>query len=195
MAGPHRSFPRRLGESPHRQLRPDRPAPGSGRRPLPRAREPAGARARADFASQPPVESSKSTVASSAQALQSAESISRQAPRDAIESAGVAARRVDKPEAAPKAEKPAAETAPSEAKKRKLSFKEKHALETLPGKIEALQKDLARLHDILADPDLYARNPKRFDEASKAVDDKTRELSAAEDEWLALEMLREELEG
>ena len=108
--------------------------------------------------------------------------------------AGVAARKVEKAEAAPKAEKPIA-AAPAEPKKRRLSFKEKHALETLPGKIEALQKELAKLHDLLADPDLYAKNPKRFDEVSKAVDERSRALSDAEDEWLALEMLKEELEG
>ena len=70
-----------------------------------------------------------------------------------------------------------------------------HALETLPGRIEALQKELGRLHEAMADPDLYARDPARFDKVSKAVDEKTTALSAAEDEWLALEMLREELEG
>ena len=109
--------------------------------------------------------------------------------------AGVAARKVDKPEAAPKAEKSTTAPARDEAKKRRLSFKEKHALETLPGKIEALQKELGELHALLADPDLYARDPKRFDRVSKAVDEKTQALSAAEDEWLALEMLKEELEG
>ena len=110
--------------------------------------------------------------------------------------AGVAARRVDKPETAPKVEKSASAPARDEAKKRRrLSFKEKHALETLPGRIEALQKELGELHALLADPDLYARDPKRFDRVSKAVDEKTQALSAAEDEWLALEMLKEELES
>ncbi len=109
--------------------------------------------------------------------------------------AGVAARRVEKAEAparAPKAETPRAE---EPAKKRRLSFKEKHALETLPGKIEALQKKLGELHGLMADPDLYARDPARFDKVSKAVDETQTALSAAEDEWLALEMLREEIEG
>ncbi|MER2606868.1 MAG: ATP-binding cassette domain-containing protein [Siculibacillus sp.] len=107
---------------------------------------------------------------------------------------GIAARRVEKVEA-PRAEKARAEPAPEATKKRRLSFKEKHALETLPGRIEALQKELGRLHEAMADPDLYARDPARFDKVSKAVDEKTTALSAAEDEWLALEMLREELEG
>jgi len=108
--------------------------------------------------------------------------------------AGVAARRVEKPEAAPKAEKPARPVEEA-AKKRRLSFKEKHALETLPGKIETLQKELAQLHRMLADPGLYARDPARFDKVSKAVEERQTALSAAEDEWLALEMLREELEA
>jgi ATP-binding cassette subfamily F protein uup len=108
--------------------------------------------------------------------------------------AGVAARRVDKPDAAPKAEK-AARPAEDAKAKRRLSFKEKHALETLPGKIETLQKELAKLHEMLADPDLYARDPVRFEKVSKAVDERQTALAAAEDEWLALEMLREELEA
>jgi len=108
--------------------------------------------------------------------------------------AGVAARRVDKPDAAPKAEK-AARPAEEPAKKRRLSFKEKHALETLPEKIETLQKELAKLHEMLADADLYTRDPARFEKVSKAVDERQTALAAAEDEWLALEMLREELEA
>ena len=108
--------------------------------------------------------------------------------------AGVAARRVEKPEAEAKAEK-AARPAEEPVKKRRLSFKEKHALETLPGKIETLQKELGQLHEMLADPDLYARDPARFDKVSKAVDERQTALAAAEDEWLALEMLREELEA
>ena len=108
--------------------------------------------------------------------------------------AGVAARRVEKPEAEARAEK-TARPADEPAKKRRLSFKEKHALETLPAKIETLQKELAKLHEMLADADLYARDPARFDKVSKAVDERQTALAAAEDEWLALEMLREELEG
>ncbi|MCE1237911.1 MAG: ATP-binding cassette domain-containing protein [Hyphomicrobiales bacterium] len=108
--------------------------------------------------------------------------------------AGVAARRVEKADAAPKAEK-TVRVAEEPAKKRRLSFKEKHALETLPGKIETLQKELGQLHAMLADPDLYARDPARFDKVSKAVDERQTALAAAEDEWLALEMLREELEA
>jgi ATP-binding cassette subfamily F protein uup len=107
---------------------------------------------------------------------------------------GIAARVIDKAEA-PKPAKSAAPAAAEAPKKRRLSFKEKHALETLPGKIEALQKELAKLHAALDDPDLYARDPARFAKVSAAVEKHAADLAASEDEWLALEMLREELEG
>ena len=110
--------------------------------------------------------------------------------------AGIAARKVEKAAEAKaeKAEKPVGDVS-EPAKKRRLSFKEKHALETLPGRIEALQKDLGKLHELLADPDLYTRDPKKFALASKKADETQAALTQAEDDWLSLEMLKEELEG
>jgi ATP-binding cassette subfamily F protein uup len=78
---------------------------------------------------------------------------------------------------------------------RKLSFKDKHALETLPGRIEGLEAEVGRLGSVLADPDLYARAPERFAEATAALEAAQAGLVAAEEQWLALEMLREEVEG
>jgi ATP-binding cassette subfamily F protein uup len=46
----------------------------------------------------------------------------------------------------------------------------------------------------MADPDLYARDPKRFADASAKLEKAQAELSASEERWLELEMLREELE-
>jgi ATP-binding cassette subfamily F protein uup len=99
--------------------------------------------------------------------------------------------------AAPRAEKapratPAA-TAP--APRQKLSFKHKHALETLPARIAALEAEMAALGARLADAGLYARDPKAFAAASERLAAAQAEKAAAEDEWLALELLREELEG
>jgi len=90
-----------------------------------------------------------------------------------------------------RADKPAASTA---APKRRLSFNEKHALETLPKKIDALHADIAILQRVLDDPGLYARDRNRFDETSAAIAKAHEELAAAEDRWLELEMLREEIE-
>jgi ATP-binding cassette subfamily F protein uup len=78
---------------------------------------------------------------------------------------------------------------------RRMSFKDRHALETLPAQIDALQADIARLAAILADPDLYARNPARFAAATKTLAAAQADLAAAEEQWLALEMQREELGG
>ena len=58
------------------------------------------------------------------------------------------------------------EPAPRPDARRKLSFKEKHALETLPGQIEKLRATAQKLHAILDDHELYARDPKRFNDAS-----------------------------
>ncbi|MFL6790498.1 MAG: ABC-F family ATP-binding cassette domain-containing protein [Bradyrhizobium sp.] len=78
--------------------------------------------------------------------------------------------------------------------KRRLSFNEKHALETLPNTIAKLQAEIARQQRALDDPDLYARDRKKFDEASVAIATAQTELTAAEDRWLELEVLREEIE-
>jgi ATP-binding cassette subfamily F protein uup len=79
--------------------------------------------------------------------------------------------------------------------KRKLSFKDKHALERLPREIEALDVRIGTLHRTLGNPDLYARDPKTFAEASAALSTAQAARDAAEERWLELEMLREELEA
>jgi ABC transport system ATP-binding/permease protein len=81
------------------------------------------------------------------------------------------------------------------ASKRRLSFKEKHALEKLPERIAGLRDTLARLEAVLADPQLHGRDPKAFTRATNDYGLKQKDLSRAEDEWLTLEMLREEIEG
>jgi len=98
-------------------------------------------------------------------------------------------------------EKKKTETASSAASpqknepKRKLSFKEKHALETLPKQMEKLQALKVKLQAVLDDADLYRREPKKFEDTSAAFAKAEAELAQAEEEWLTLEMLREEIEG
>ena len=79
--------------------------------------------------------------------------------------------------------------------KRKLSFKEKHALETLPGIMDKLHKDIARLETTLADASLFRRDPKGFDKAITSLAKARDDMAKAEERWLDLEMKREELEG
>ena len=79
--------------------------------------------------------------------------------------------------------------------KRKLSFNEKHLLETLPERVEALGRDIAKLRNLLADPALYTKDRARFDKASELLSRAEADLAASEEQWIALEVLREELEG
>jgi ABC transport system ATP-binding/permease protein len=91
-------------------------------------------------------------------------------------------------------QKQAKPAAPSPMPKRRLSFNEKHALETLPKRIAALQADIAGRQRLLDDPDLYRKDRKTFEEVSSAIARAQEELAAAEDRWLELEVLREEIE-
>lgn len=105
---------------------------------------------------------------------------------------GVQARIVDK---APKARAAAREPSVAPPSKRKLNFTEQHDLKTLPTRMAELERKIRKLQEILADPHLYTRDPGQFQKASAALAGHQAELAAAEDRWLALEMLREELEG
>ncbi len=105
---------------------------------------------------------------------------------------GVEARKAEKAAAQPKKE---AVTASLPKVRSKLSFKDKHALETLPHRMDQLTEEAKRLHAVLDDPGLYARDPKLFASATEKLTATETALAAAEEEWLRLEMLREELEG
>jgi len=99
------------------------------------------------------------------------------------------------PKTAPVEDKKDTRTAtPSPAPRRRLSFNEKHALEALPKTIEKLQAEIAKQQRLLDDPDLYRKDRKKFDEASAAIATAQIELAAAEDRWLELEVLRDEIE-
>jgi ATP-binding cassette subfamily F protein uup len=81
----------------------------------------------------------------------------------------------------------------SDAPRRKLVFAEKHALDTLPAAMAALIKEIAGLQTRLSDSALYARDPDGFVKLSSRLSEAQRELAAAEERWLELEMRREEL--
>jgi ATP-binding cassette subfamily F protein uup len=89
----------------------------------------------------------------------------------------------------------ATEEAARPATKQKMSFKDRHALETLPARIAQLEREIAALQAQLADPGLYARDAAGFAARSSLLGKKQAEREAAEEEWLRLELLREELEG
>lgn len=68
-----------------------------------------------------------------------------------------------------------------------LSFKEKHRLEALPDEMERLEKEIAKLQELMADPDLFSREPIKFKKATEALVERQEKLAAAEEEWLELE--------
>jgi len=77
--------------------------------------------------------------------------------------------------------------------KRRLSFNEKHALEMLPARIAALEKEISELQTELDEPALYAKDRQAFEKVSAALVKAQGELAEAEHRWLELEILREEL--
>jgi len=104
---------------------------------------------------------------------------------------GVAARKVAR-EKPTRAER---EIAPPSPAGKRLSFKHKHALETLPREMKKLEAEIATLRKSLEDPGLYTRDPKKFADVAAKLDERQKALSAMEEEWLELEILREETGG
>ncbi|WGH78958.1 ABC-F family ATP-binding cassette domain-containing protein [Jannaschia ovalis] len=93
------------------------------------------------------------------------------------------ARLAPKPAAKPAApSKPASAPAPSDA----LSYTERHRLDALPKEIARLEAEIGKLEGLLADPDLFTREPLKFRKATDALVERQAKLSAAEEEWLVL---------
>lgn len=86
--------------------------------------------------------------------------------------------KVDKPQA--EQSKAATNTKPS------LSFTEKHRLEALPEEIARLEAEIAKLQELMSDPELYTREPVKFQKATDALVARQEKLSSAEEEWLDL---------
>ena len=59
----------------------------------------------------------------------------------------------------------------------------------------AASRSIADLENRIADPAFYERDPASFGKSVAALERERKALAAMEDEWLELEMLREELEG
>jgi ATP-binding cassette subfamily F protein uup len=79
--------------------------------------------------------------------------------------------------------------------KRRLSYNEVHALRTLPAQIANAEHEVMELQRTLADPGLYARDPTIFAALTEKLAAAQKDLSAMEDRWIELEMLRDEIAG
>ena len=79
--------------------------------------------------------------------------------------------------------------------KRRLSFKQKHALETIPDRVAGLRDQQGKLQARLDNPDFYVKDPAGFAKATSTYADLQQQIDTLEQEWLELEILREEIEG
>ncbi|MBM1814618.1 ABC-F family ATP-binding cassette domain-containing protein [Pseudosulfitobacter pseudonitzschiae] len=79
----------------------------------------------------------------------------------------------------------AAAAAPAKASG--LSFTEKHRLEALPKEIARLEAEIAKLEELMSDPELFTREPVKFQKATEALVARHEKLQEAEEEWLLLE--------
>ena len=68
-----------------------------------------------------------------------------------------------------------------------LTFTERKRLEALPALISKLEAEIGKLEELLATPDMFAREPVKFGKASDMLKERQTALAAAEEEWLALE--------
>jgi ATP-binding cassette subfamily F protein uup len=80
---------------------------------------------------------------------------------------------------------------PPPPRKAKLSYKDQRDYDLLPGRIEELDAAIARGEAALADPDLFTREPERFQRVMQDLEAARAEKAAAEERWLALAELVE----
>jgi ATP-binding cassette subfamily F protein uup len=85
--------------------------------------------------------------------------------------------------------------APAPAVKRRMSYKDKHTLETLPATIAKMQQEAGTLQAHLNDPDFYVKDRSAFEKVTSALGELQQKIATAEEQWLALEILREEFAG
>ena len=81
---------------------------------------------------------------------------------------------------------PKQSTAKTAEKPTGLTFTEKHRLDALPGEIDRLTAEIEKLQTLLADSELYTREPVKFAKATEALTERQAKLDAAEEDWLVL---------
>ena len=95
----------------------------------------------------------------------------------------------------PKAQEASASAGEASKAKGKLSYKQKFALENLPKEMAKAEAEIAARETKMADPNLFSKDPATFNRLAAEMEKYRDSLTKMEEEWLELEMLREELEG
>ena len=93
------------------------------------------------------------------------------------------------------AKKPKPASSDTRGQTTRLSFKDKHALDTLPDEIAALEQQINALDVLLADPNLFNKDPDKFNKAAEAHVSLRAEKEAKELQWLAVAEKAEQLDG
>jgi ATP-binding cassette subfamily F protein uup len=104
-------------------------------------------------------------------------------------------RKAEKAAEKPKASDPAGSVAEASKTKGKLSFKQKFALENLPKEMAKAEAEIAAREKKMADPNLFTKDPATFNRLASEMEKFRDSLTQMEEEWLELEMLREQLGG
>jgi ATP-binding cassette subfamily F protein uup len=81
----------------------------------------------------------------------------------------------------------------SNNKSNRMSYKDKHALENLPKKIEELRVKIIEFQSQMSAPDYYIKNPEGFKKSADNLSSTEVALLKLEERWLELELQREKL--
>ncbi len=89
--------------------------------------------------------------------------------------------------------KPTPVSPPPSGRGGKLSYKDQRDLDRLPGEIERIEGEIAATEDALHDPDLFMEQPDRFAALTRQLDDLRGRKEAAEQRWLEVAAMAEEM--
>lgn len=76
----------------------------------------------------------------------------------------------------------------------KLNYNQQRLLEVLPNEIEQIEAEIIKMELELSNPTLYTENPDKFDSLSQNLVDKQQAKEDKENQWLEIQMIKEELE-
>ena len=83
----------------------------------------------------------------------------------------------------------------SNKKPERITYNDRYALENLPKKIEELNLKIKKIESRLANQNYFVSDPEGFKNAALELEKLTKEKVLSEEEWLKLELRREEVEG
>ncbi len=75
----------------------------------------------------------------------------------------------------------------------KLSYKDQRDLDRLPGEVDRITHEIAAAEDALHDPDLFSQQPEQFAALTKKIVDLRAAKDAAEERWLEVAAMAEEM--